>query len=362
MKTHRFLVLDGMRGVAAFAVLILHVVQQRDAEALPFAFLAVDFFYILSGFVVAFAYEQRLRSGEMSLPAFAWVRITRLYPLVLISVLAGILLAVMAAVVKGGITFGEIAVSGTLGLLLLPSYVFPLWRTAFPYNPGSWSLTFELFVNALYAVIAPFLTTPRLIMLIVASAVVLVWVAFMNQGIEVGPHQDNFHYGFGRVLFPFFAGVLLYRVRRPQRVAPKIAVGLLLALAALLFLPKGDAVLISLLYVFLFLPAIVMAGAAVDVGPRLGQACRLLGEISFPLYILQGPLLRVGDEVLKHLPSGMSVPGAVLFGCVEASIITAVAYAALRLYDIPVQRWLKQKAKRRATFARQEKPFQSQAS
>jgi len=346
VTSHRFLVLDGMRGIAAIIVMLLHIMQQKDGEALPFAFLAVDFFYILSGFVVAFAYERRLMTGEMSLGEFAWVRVSRLYPLVLISVLAGIALAVMAAVFKGGITFREIAYSGALGLLLLPSYVFPNWRTAFPYNPGSWSLSFELFVNALYGVIVPYLTTPRLIAAVIVSALLLIGVAQVNGSIEVGPQQADFHYGFLRVLFPFFAGVLLYRLRWPQVFRPRIAAGLLLILAALLLVPAGPSSVVSLVYVLLLMPALVMAGAAVDVGRRFGKLCRMLGEISFPLYILQGPVLRVGDEISKHLPPNMSLPYPVVFGFLEAATVVAVAYAGLLCFDKPLQRWFRQSARR----------------
>ncbi len=215
MKATRFIVLDGLRGVAALVVLFYHLVQQHDltATAFPFANLAVDFFYMLSGFVVAFAYEQRLQSGAMGFLSFAKVRIVRLYPLILLATSAGIALGFLAAAVKHDVTFQQIVLAGTLALLMLPSYVFPQWDTAYPFNMASWSLTFELFVNALYCAIAPRLTNRRLIQLTACSAVVLAWVALMNHGVSGGYSQKNFAYGFGRVLFPFFAGVLLYRIQ-----------------------------------------------------------------------------------------------------------------------------------------------------
>ena len=141
-KAHRFALLDGLRGVAALVVLTFHLVQQHDLTALPFAGLAVDFFYLLSGFVVAFAYEQRLQSGAMGLTSFALVRITRLYPLILLGTTVGIALALLATTFKHSVTYQQVALSGTLALLLLPSYVFPQWETAYPFNMASWSLTF----------------------------------------------------------------------------------------------------------------------------------------------------------------------------------------------------------------------------
>jgi peptidoglycan/LPS O-acetylase OafA/YrhL len=338
-KAHRFVVLDGLRGVAALAVLSLHLVQQHDVTAIPFAGLAVDFFYMLSGFVVAFAYEQRLQSGTMSMTSFAWVRIARLYPLVFLGTLAGIVLALLAAALKGSVTYQDLALSGTLALLLLPSYVFPQWETAYPFNMASWSLTFELLVNALYGAIAPSLTTRRLVKLIACSVVVLVWVALMNHGIGGGNNQKNFAYGFGRVMFPFFAGVLLYRFRFPQRMAPWAGFGIILGLVGLLLTPVHEAGLTSLLYVLLLFPAIVATGAAVKVGPRLARACCLGGELSYPLYILQGPVLRVGEELLKHWH--FSRIGSCLFGIAEAVIVAVVAYVALKFYDEPLQKYFK---------------------
>jgi peptidoglycan/LPS O-acetylase OafA/YrhL len=339
MKANRFVVLDGLRGIAALVVLFYHLVQQHDLTAFPFANLAVDFFYMLSGFVVAFAYERRLQSGAMGFLAFARVRIVRLYPLILLATSAGIALGLLAAAVKHDVTFEQIMLAGTLGLLLLPSYVFPQWDTAYPFNMASWSLTFELFVNALYGAIAPRLTNRRLIQLTACSAVVLVWVALMNHGVSGGYNQANFAYGFGRVLFPFFAGVMLYRLRLPQRFAPYAGLGLTVALAAALLVPVQAAGLFSLLYVFLLFPAIMVVGAASEVGPRLAGAYRLIGALSYPIYILQGPVLRIGEELLKHWH--FTPIGFWAFGVAEAASVVVIAWAALKLYDEPLQQWFK---------------------
>lgn len=343
-KVHHFTALDGLRGVAAIVVLTLHIVQQHDLTAIPLAGLAVDFFYMLSGFVVAFAYEKRLQSGGMDFTVFAWVRITRLYPLVLLGTLAGISLALLAVVLKGNVTFQQVALSSALALLLLPSYVFPQWETAYPFNMASWSLTFELFVNAVYGVIAPSLTSRRLIKIIACSFIALVWVAWMNHGISGGNNQGNFFYGFGRVMFPFFMGVLLFRFRFRQRMAPQIGLGLILGLAALLFAPIHEGVLASVAYVIVFFPSIIAAGAAVEVGPMLGRACLLLGELSYPLYILQGPLLRIGEEILKHRHFGLV--GLILFSTIEAVVVSVIAYVGNKLYDVPIQKYLKSRAQR----------------
>jgi peptidoglycan/LPS O-acetylase OafA/YrhL len=335
MNAHRFVVLDGLRGIAALIVLGFHLVQQHDLKALPLAVLAVDFFYVLSGFVVAFAYEQRLMSGAMSLTTFARVRITRLYPLVLLGTTAGIALGLSAAI-AGRITYSELMAAGALGLLLLPSYVFPQWATAYPFNTAAWSLTFEFFANAVYGAIAPRLTSRRLVGLTVCAGAALLWVAHANHGIGGGNNQANFAYGFGRVMFPFFIGVLLYRFRLPRHVAPAVGLGTMLVLAALLLAPFRDAGIASVIYVLLAFPAIVAVGAAADVGPKTADACRWMGMLSYPVYMLQGPILRAGEELLKHWHPGPA--GALGVGTVQAGLVIGVAAAALRFYDEPLQR------------------------
>jgi peptidoglycan/LPS O-acetylase OafA/YrhL len=175
MGKHHYAVLDGMRGLAALVVLLFHIAQQHRVTVLPRADLAVDFFYILSGFVVAYAYDERLRS-RMTFRGFMAVRLIRLYPLLFAGVGAGIGLAVLSSVVDGTPTLADIALAGALGLVLLPSYVFPQWTTAYPFNMAAWSLFFEFFVNALYAAIARHLSIVRLAVVVGIGAAALIGV------------------------------------------------------------------------------------------------------------------------------------------------------------------------------------------
>jgi peptidoglycan/LPS O-acetylase OafA/YrhL len=335
----RFVVLDGLRGCAALVVLISHLVQQHDVNELPYAGLAVDFFFMLSGFVVAFAYEPSLRSCEMSLIDFARVRAMRLYPLLVLGTSAGIFLAVLAAAFKGQPSFQDIAVSGALALLLLPSFVFPQWQTAYPFNMPAWSLTFEMFANLLYGAIAFRLTSSRLVMLTILSAILFAWLALANQGVGGGNNQDNFMLGFGRVMFPFFAGVLLYRLRLSQRPGPASAIFVIHVLTGSLLVMKHALPqlggLTSLVYVLILFPLVITIGAAVEAGPRVAKLCTFAGQLSFPVYILQGPVIRIGDEILKHVHFNFA--GACLFGFIEGFLVIAIAYAALKLYDNPIQ-------------------------
>jgi peptidoglycan/LPS O-acetylase OafA/YrhL len=345
LTKHQFAVLDGLRGFAALTVLGFHLLQQHVEGALPFAGLAVDFFYMLSGFVMAFAYEQKLRTGAMTVKSFAWIRFVRLYPLLFAGTSIGILLGLLAASVKHDVTYQQIAISGILGLLLLPSYVFSQWSTAFPFNMAQWSLTFEIFANAIFAVVAPKLTTRVLIGLVVLSAILLIGLAVENGDTYVGFDKDNFFYGFARVMFPFFAGVLVFRFRRRPRHAPLVAVSLIIALVAFIMVPSWHAGLLTLPYIILLFPAIIYLGAAVDVGPKLSGVFRFLGTLSYPLYLLQSPILRTGEEVLKHKHLGLG--GSIVFALVEAMIVLAITYVALTFYDVPLRRLIRSRTARR---------------
>lgn len=339
VRKHQFAVLDGLRGLGAVSVLGFHLVQQHKQSGFPFAGLAVDFFYMLSGFVMASAYGQKLRTGSLSLRSFAWTRLVRLYPLLFLGTSLGIGLALAAASVKGDVTPHQIVLSGVLGLLLLPSYVFPQWSTAFPFNMASWSLSFEAFANAVFAVLAPKLTTQVLIGVLALSAGLLVAMALENGSIYAGYDQGNFLYGFARVLFPFFTGVLIFRFRRSPRLAPLTAIGLMAVLFGCLIIPGGPPSLMTLPFVIVIFPCIIFLGAAVEVGPRLSTAFRFAGTLSYPLYILQSPILRLGQEVLKHLH--LRLIGICAFSLAEAALIIGFSFLALTFFDEPVRRYIK---------------------
>lgn len=138
----RFHTLDAMRGVAALAVVLVHVAAYSGVNLAPGGNLAVDFFFALSGFVIARAYSARLRSG-LSWLRFAEIRLVRLYPLVLLGCGFG-LVKMLFQIGMGHETapsWGQFAWILILNPLLLPApgvYLFPL-------NNPAWSLFFELF-------------------------------------------------------------------------------------------------------------------------------------------------------------------------------------------------------------------------
>jgi peptidoglycan/LPS O-acetylase OafA/YrhL len=118
MNTARphFNTLDGIRGLAAILVVIFHAEQFFGARPFPKSYLAVDVFFLLSGAVVANAYEHRLQS-DMSLARFTWLRIVRIYPLYLL----GTVLGVVAVIVAGSKLDASLPLLLGGAVLLLPT-------------------------------------------------------------------------------------------------------------------------------------------------------------------------------------------------------------------------------------------------
>lgn len=340
-SNHRFVTLDGLRGIAALAVLAFHILQRIGSAAPATAALAVDFFYVLSGFVIAFAYEDGLRKRSLSLSKFTAVRIVRLYPLLLLGVAMGSVLALGAAVFQDSITLTEWFSITVLAVLLLPSFVIPEWSTAYPLNGAAWSLTFEMFMNIVYAIIAPLLSTRLLVGIVLVGAAALFSMSYEYGQILGGNDQGNFWLGFPRVVYPFLVGVLLFRFR-PRFVLPGIYAVLLSAILGLVLMSGirpndfSDFFLVTIVF-----PVVVYFGAAVQVSNKIGVLMLILGELSYPVYILQNPILRVFLELEEILEtSGLM---SVLMGVAQATIVIGFSWVMSRHFDLPVRKWLRAK-------------------
>jgi peptidoglycan/LPS O-acetylase OafA/YrhL len=160
-----------MRGVAALAVLVVHDPGFLLPVVMPSAYLAVNFFFFLSGFIIAHAYEARLFAG-LSWRQVMRDRIARLYPLYLLGIFVGFLSAAVALALGGGTleTLSGIVLAFFSGLTFLPLPTMHETPVLFPLNSPGWSLFFEVVVNVIYALLLPWLTTWRLIALVACMA------------------------------------------------------------------------------------------------------------------------------------------------------------------------------------------------
>ena len=358
-KKNHYVVLDGLRGVASLTVVVFHLCEAYSlgdpfAQVLNHGYLAVDFFFLLSGFVIAYAYDDRWTS--MSQWEFYGRRLIRLQPMVIMGSIVGALLFYFQA----GPEFPAIASTPAWKLLLLMLIGFTLvpvgsildirgWGEMYPLNGPAWSLFFEYIANILYAVGIRKLSNRMLGILVLLAACFLVNVAVTSprSGLIGGWSLDpkELHIGFARVLFPFFAGILLMRVGTYIHIKHTFAICSFVLVCALALPRFGDpqhlwinGVYESICVVVIF-PLVIAMGAGEQRADGVSiRIARFFGDLSYPLYITHYPLIYVYTSwvVRDKVPVSLGAPA----GAVVLSASIAVAYASLKFYDVPVRRWL----------------------
>ena len=360
-KSH-YEILDGLRGVAAIMVVIFHVLEAfaggiRFDLIINHGYLAVDFFFLLSGFVVAYAYDDRW--GKMTQWDFYKRRLIRLQPMVVMGSLIG---AALFYLQSGG-TFPLIAGTPLWKLflvMLVGCTLIPLpismdirgWQEMHPLDGPAWSLFFEYIANILYALVVRRFSKIALSVLVFLSACLLIHYTVMGpQGDVIGGwsiDKTNLYIGFTRLLYPFFAGVLLSRMGKLIQMKGAFWVCSLLVIIILCVPRVGGSThlwangLYESLCIIILFPLIVSIGAGSSIqGQRSLRICRLLGNISYPIYITHYPLIYIYTAWVadNKVPLSKGWPIGVLL--LIASI--AIAYSCLKFYDEPVRNWLSKK-------------------
>lgn len=323
----RYEALDGLRGVAAVGVMLYHVGGWTGRPWLvSHGYLAVDFFFCLSGFVLAHAYGRR----EIGWLGFLRQRLIRLWPLIAVTMLAG-----ATAIIQHRERVPEWL---GLGLLMIPRLWAeePGFAPIFPLNPPAWSLFFELLVGALWFPIRR-LGLMGHVLMIVLLIPVMAYIAHGMGGVLTGWDRATFLISFLRTVFSFLLGWGVYRIQsHTDFTAPAWLVAVILA--AILCFPWTplnwlyDYVCMSLVF-----PLMVLAGRR-DPEGRLGKLARVSGAISYPLYALHW----LGWELMLRLYRALGGHGYPLaFAAVAVPVILAFAWAVLKLYDEPVRRRLR---------------------
>lgn len=343
-----FIVLDGLRGVAAIAVVCLHAIQlvANGQPAIEARALAVDFFFCLSGFVVAHAYGSRLDAG-MSLGEFVARRALRLYPLIFLGAALGGGVFVMGTLHRGGLGL-DVLVEVTSAFLLIPAGLF-FGLQAYPVSNPMWSLFFECFANIVYAMF-PRRSLAFLYVLLTVSALALVQVSYNYNGLDaVGFNDWNaFAFGFVRVCYPFLAGTLICRLQIYKKL-PSIPAAVVIAmLIATLSIDMHPTWVYHAACSLLVFPVIVAIGA--NSQPiALPGVLTWLGNISYPLYLIHHPLLRIVKHIAVLSAMSRNHPLATTVVCVVASC--ALATLVLHVYDEKIRRWAMSVFGRRLGYA-----------
>lgn len=346
----RYEILDGLRGVAAVMVLVYHICEPhwgQTTQPVAHGYLAVDFFFVLSGFVIGYAYDDRWSNG-LSLKEFMKRRITRLHPMVILSAMINL---VCMAFLMGGIIFldvswGIVLLAWVLSMLMIPG----LGGQVFLISGTQWTLFYEYLANVLYATVVRRMSNKVLYTIVALCGC---WTFLFltcypeSHGVMAGGWEftaSDILRAFTRLLFPFFGGLALFRINRLIQVSKGFLWTSLIVLAILLFPHLGCPTWVNGLYealviAFLF-PLIINIGAGSPLkGKRTTKICTFLGEISFPLYISHyGYIFLYMQYVFGNdYTFEQSWPVALLV--FVASLLTA--YLSLKFYDLPVRKWLK---------------------
>ena len=356
--------LDGLRGVAALTVVCFHLFEAYATSHLDqrinHGYLAVDFFFILSGFVVGYAYDDRWT--KMTVREFLTRRLVRLQPMVVIGALIGAVMFYTQGCPVWDVS--AVPVAMLLVATLMNAFMIPATPGAeirgvgemYPLNGPAWSLFFEYIGNVLYALFIRRLSTRALAVLVAAAgcglAAFSVWGPLGDICVGFSLTGENIVGGSLRLLFAFPAGLLLSRVFRPVRVRGAFWIGSL-AVVALASVPRigwsehlwMNGVYDALCAVVLF-PLIVWIGASGKTTDRVtSRICKFLGDISYPLYMVHYPFIYLYYAWVKNenLTFGQSLPGAAAL--VAGSV--ALAWLCLRFYDEPVRRFLSKRLLRR---------------
>jgi peptidoglycan/LPS O-acetylase OafA/YrhL len=361
-KNH-YPILDGLRGVASVLVIMFHVLEtftggNKFVQIINHGYLAVDFFFLLSGFVVAYAYDDRW--GKMTQWDFYKRRLVRLQPMVIMGSLIGAALfyfQVSPAFPNIGNTpVWEMLLVMIIGATLIPvplSMDIRGWQEMHPLNGPAWSLFFEYIANILYAVLVRRFTKAVLSVFVTLAAFMLIqYLVTSKNGDLIGGwslNSEQLYIGFTRVLFPFFGGVLLCRIGKLIYIKNAFWWSSLLIIIMLSIPRIGDehhvwmnGIYESLCLIVAF-PLIVSIGAGGELhSARSEKICNFLGEISYPLYITHYPLIYLFTAwvVNNKVPLGIN---GLLMGLLVVITSLVIAYLSLRFYDKPVREWLRKK-------------------
>lgn len=371
----RFEILDGLRGVAAVIVVAFHLFETYsdgpDKQILNHGYLAVDFFFVLSGFVIGYAYDDRW--GRMTTWDFFKRRLIRLQPMVILGTLIGAFWFYFGAAPGFELVMQTpwwklflIMVLGCIMFPTPPSMDIRGWKEINSLNGAQWSLLWEYVANIIYALVVRRFSRGVLAAMVLLSALLTIDLAMnidMTGLLQVreyarytviggfGLTPDQIYIGICRLLYPFFGGLLLYRMDK-WRINIRRG-GMLwcsLAVVVTLVLPHiggqtnawANGVYCALVILFVY-PAIVAAGAGSPLtGHRTTAVCKFLGMISYPLYITHYPMIYVQmNWAARHADAPLGTHVWVAVSILIASI--AIAYASVKVYDIPVRAWLSEK-------------------
>jgi peptidoglycan/LPS O-acetylase OafA/YrhL len=347
--SRHFEVLDGLRGVAALLLLVFHISEvltygHPEANWLPHGALTVDFFFGLSGFVIAHAYDKRMAEG-MSFGGFMLRRFIRLHPMLLLSVTVGALawvfdpFALTPHLANGA--FWLAVVSALIGLPY--AAVADRGDDTHSLDGPTWTLFQEYIGSIAYGLVLHRLSRKALAWLLLPTGAALLASGWIYGTLSTGWGWSNWWMAEARLAFPFLYGMLLRRSLSkltPLRMS-FVGLSVVMTVAFLAGMPGGKVGpangLLEFAYVALLFPLIILMGAHSRMGPTTRRIAKGLGRLSYPLYIVHYPFIYwywdisftkgVKPEALMELAPWLFVG------------LTCLGVVVMRIWDEPLRSW-----------------------
>ncbi len=336
-----FHTLDALRGIAAIGVVVFHMSGAFTPMAAPGGYLAVDLFFMMSGVVLANAYEPRFAAG-MGIGNFMRARLIRLYPLYVVGTLLGI--AVTVASLHGRNTQNwdgaSLRQAVALATVFLPNLSGRPVDTLFPLNIPCWSLFFELLVNFLYVLCWPLLRSPRLWGLALLTGALVGWASLHAGNLDQGSTAASFSIGLTRTVFGFCVGVLIARHLPVRRRQNDFAVLLIVAVVGIAIAgapqPAARAYWDAACVLIVF-PSIVCLAALIEPGSKLRAIATFLGGTSYAVYLFHTPVASILNSLTRFLNAGSGAP---YLGLAVLACLLGGSWLIDRYFDMPVRRRL----------------------
>jgi peptidoglycan/LPS O-acetylase OafA/YrhL len=377
-------ILDGLRGVAALMVVIFHLFESYGGvNTIGHGYMAVDFFFALSGFVIGYAYQDRW--DRMSTWGFIKRCLVRLHPMVILAAFLAMLFYYFTDGVPAFAIVRETSPWVLFGVFVWQCLMIPLpqaWDIRGYAEVSSlggtfWTLHYEYLANLLYVFFVRKFSKLGLGIFVFICAVFSFCLANEIDILGLWGHRwarYSVNSGFSltvsevsvaltRLMYPFFSGLLVSRMGKLIKVKGgfwwcSILVILVLAMPPVgvndahfdfatrsLTIGPNDTMWMNGLYesfvILIMFPLIVSMGAGSSVkGKKSYAICKFIGDLSYPLYLTHFSLVYIQQSwVATHKDSSFAQHAFVFVAVLILSIM--MAYACLKLYDLPVREWLK---------------------
>ncbi|WKL43986.1 acyltransferase [Flavobacterium sp. ZE23DGlu08] len=348
-KQH-FEILDGLRGIAALSIVLFHfmeIVYQPSKNFIAHGFLAVDFFFCLSGFVIAYAYHQE-RIEKMGIAAFFKTRLIRLHPLVVFGSVLGLLAFLFDPFSSHPETYetGKLILIFLASVFLVPFPVMPdRYFNLFGLNAPAWSLFWEYVANILYALFLYKLSRRSLFLLTILAGAGLCFVSYRTGGSLLGGwNGETFWDGAARISYSFLVGMLIFRSN--WIIKSKIgfiSLSVLLMLAFLIPFTEWNWFTEPLVVLFYF-PLLIALGAGATLTEGFRKLCIFSGKISYPLYMTHYAVMWLfANYYTTYKPETTELFFIISIGTL---LLVGFAYLTMVFYDIPIRKYLTDRTKK----------------